>query len=257
MRHFAMTGIVTASWMPWIISGSDIRATPPWTRMSAGTRSSAMTATAPASSAIFACSALTTSMMTPPFSISARPLFTRIVPYSAMRGVYRATLGLEAALRSVQVLRIRRHRPHEDGVPLGLQDVRQVRLVLRRREPLEGVLRVGDVVGALRERDRHLVAVRSRCDEAAVRCNRRDKADLRRRGRDVGEALSAEAGRGALRRVRLRRTDAAARGDEHRDQQKREGAPHPPTVAARSDMLRAWSLGRRSCKGVSMSTSSR
>ena len=37
-----------------IMSGSLIRETPPCARMSAGTRSSAMTATAPASSAIFA-----------------------------------------------------------------------------------------------------------------------------------------------------------------------------------------------------------
>ena len=63
-----------------------MRATPPSARMSAGTRSSAITATAPDASAIFAWSALTTSMITPPLSISARPLFTRIVPYSAMRG---------------------------------------------------------------------------------------------------------------------------------------------------------------------------
>ena len=61
-----------------------MRATPPWARMSAGTRSSAMTATAPASSAIFACSASTTSMITPPFSISASPLLTRIVPIWCM-----------------------------------------------------------------------------------------------------------------------------------------------------------------------------
>ena len=54
MRAFAMTGIVTAAWMPLIIDGSLIRATPPSRRMSAGTRSSAMTAAAPASSAIFA-----------------------------------------------------------------------------------------------------------------------------------------------------------------------------------------------------------
>src|SRR3954463_5785175 len=80
MRAFAMTGIETASTMPAIRSGSLILATPPWARMSAGTRSSAMTATAPASSAIFAWSAVTTSMMTPPFSISARPRFTRLVP---------------------------------------------------------------------------------------------------------------------------------------------------------------------------------
>ena len=57
-----------------------MRATPPCTRMSAGTRSSAMTATAPASSAILACSGVTTSMITPPFSISAIPRFTRAVP---------------------------------------------------------------------------------------------------------------------------------------------------------------------------------
>ena len=39
-----------------------------------------MTATAPASSAIFACSGFTTSMMTPPFIISANPVFTFSVP---------------------------------------------------------------------------------------------------------------------------------------------------------------------------------
>src|SRR5687767_8243905 len=66
----------------WTLVGSAIRATPPSARMSAGTRSSAMTATAPASSAILACSAVVTSMMTPPLSISARPDFTRNVPVS-------------------------------------------------------------------------------------------------------------------------------------------------------------------------------
>src|SRR3954471_5060405 len=84
MRALAMTGIVTASWMPLMSNGSDMRATPPSRRMSAGTRSSAITAAAPASSAIFACSASTTSMITPPLSISASPLLTRIVPYSAI-----------------------------------------------------------------------------------------------------------------------------------------------------------------------------
>ena len=52
IRAFAMTGIVTVSMISLIIFGSDMRATPPCTRMSAGTRSSAMTATAPASSAM-------------------------------------------------------------------------------------------------------------------------------------------------------------------------------------------------------------
>src|SRR5215207_2957540 len=87
MRAFAMTGIVTASWISTIFVGSAIRATPPSLRMSAGTRSRAMTATAPASSAIRACSAVVTSMITPPFSISARPLFTRMVPSSAMPSI--------------------------------------------------------------------------------------------------------------------------------------------------------------------------
>src|SRR4051794_20156162 len=75
-----MTGIDTAETMPSIMSGSLMRATPPWARMSAGTRSSAMTATAPASSAILACSGVTTSMITPPLSISAMPRLTRAVP---------------------------------------------------------------------------------------------------------------------------------------------------------------------------------
>ena len=63
-----------------------MRATPPRARMSAGTRSSAMTATAPASSAIFAWSAVTTSMITPPLSISARPRLTRAVPVTWLLG---------------------------------------------------------------------------------------------------------------------------------------------------------------------------
>ena len=80
MRALAMTGIVTAAMIESIMSGSLMRATPPSRRMSAGTRSSAITATAPASSAILACSASMTSMMTPPLSISAMPRLTRAVP---------------------------------------------------------------------------------------------------------------------------------------------------------------------------------
>src|SRR5580693_6842414 len=80
IRHLAMTGMDTAAMMPSTMSGSLIRATPPWARMSAGTRSSAITATAPASSAILAWSGVTTSMITPPLSISAMPRFTRAVP---------------------------------------------------------------------------------------------------------------------------------------------------------------------------------
>src|SRR4051812_4383978 len=68
--------------MPTIISGSDMRATPPSLRMSAGTRSSATTDTAPAASAILASSGVTTSMITPPLSISASPVLTRRVAVS-------------------------------------------------------------------------------------------------------------------------------------------------------------------------------
>src|SRR5436189_2852490 len=82
MRALAMTGMVTAFWISWIFFTGDMRATPPSLRMSEGTRSSAITDAAPASSAILACSALVTSMMTPPFSISAKPDFTRKVPVS-------------------------------------------------------------------------------------------------------------------------------------------------------------------------------
>ncbi len=75
-----MTGMLTASIMLTIMAGSLMRATPPCLRMSAGTRSSAITEQAPASSAILACSGVTTSMMTPPFNIWARPRFSSSVP---------------------------------------------------------------------------------------------------------------------------------------------------------------------------------
>src|SRR2546429_2725660 len=77
MRHLAITGIDTAAMISRIFLGEAIRATPPSARICAGTRSSAITATAPAFSAMTACSALVTSMMTPPLSISARPVFRR------------------------------------------------------------------------------------------------------------------------------------------------------------------------------------
>src|SRR5436190_280515 len=41
MRALAMTGMVTAALIPSIMAGSDIRATPPSRRMSAGTRARA------------------------------------------------------------------------------------------------------------------------------------------------------------------------------------------------------------------------
>src|SRR5579875_594663 len=79
-----------------IMSGSLIRATPPCARISAGTRSSAITATAPASSAILACSGVTTSMITPPLSISAMPRLTRAVPVCLSDSSERAVAPLSA-----------------------------------------------------------------------------------------------------------------------------------------------------------------
>jgi hypothetical protein len=76
MRDLAMTGMVTHALMESIMSGSDMRATPPSRRMSAGMRSSAITATAPASSAMRASAGDVTSMITPPLSILARPALT-------------------------------------------------------------------------------------------------------------------------------------------------------------------------------------
>ena len=105
MRALAMTGIETAALMPSIISGSLIRETPPSRRMSAGTRSSAITAQAPASSAILACSGVTTSMITPPLSISARPRLTGNEPVRRPR-----TTGLMSRARSCPHRTDRRQR---------------------------------------------------------------------------------------------------------------------------------------------------
>src|SRR5712691_929649 len=77
MRTLAITGIVTVAMISRITLIEAMRATPPSLRISEGTRSRAITAHAPAFSAILACSAFVTSMITPPLSISARPTFTR------------------------------------------------------------------------------------------------------------------------------------------------------------------------------------
>src|SRR5947208_5568218 len=142
MRHFAMTGIVTASWISWILSGLDMRATPPSRRMSAGTRSSAITATAPASSAIFACSALTTSMITPPLSISASPLLTRIVPISAMRVMLPGQKGLDGVPKSDRLLQVREVPGAVDHDDLGARN-RRPRIAGGRRAADE-VVAAGD-----------------------------------------------------------------------------------------------------------------
>src|SRR3989440_7951422 len=77
MRTLAITGMVTVAMISRITLIDAMRATPPSLRISEGTRSNAITAHAPAFSAILACSAFVTSMITPPLSISARPTFTR------------------------------------------------------------------------------------------------------------------------------------------------------------------------------------
>src|SRR5688500_2805577 len=123
MRALAMTGIVTAALMPSISAGSAMRATPPSERMSAGTRSRAMTATAPDSSAMPACSAVVTSMITPPFSISARPPLTRIVPSSAMAPSVARALRPQAIRDGQQVVLVRREAPDHRHVAETAEDV--------------------------------------------------------------------------------------------------------------------------------------
>src|SRR5271156_122370 len=107
MRTLAITGIETVSMISRMMRGAAMRATPPSLRMSEGTRSSAITAHAPADSAILACSALVTSMITPPFSISAKPTFTRhrlsfimsMIFLSCLNQEFRFDLALLRALR--------------------------------------------------------------------------------------------------------------------------------------------------------------
>src|SRR5205823_5600021 len=109
MRHLAMTGMVTASMIDLIRSGSDIRATPPSLRMSAGTRSRAITAQAPASCAMRACSGVTTSMITPPLSIWASPALTLNDPFTDLS-------PLRAPLPSVTFEILRRARDTSAGL---------------------------------------------------------------------------------------------------------------------------------------------
>jgi len=80
MRALAMTGMDTASWISLILSGSAMRTTPPALRISEGMRSRAMTAMAPAFSAMRAWVALVTSMMTPRGFIHAKSRLDAFVP---------------------------------------------------------------------------------------------------------------------------------------------------------------------------------
>src|SRR5215211_6222074 len=102
MRAFAMTGIVTASWISLITPGFAIRATPPAARMSAGTRSSAITATAPASSAI--------------------PRLTRNVALSAISPNIEGPGGSLLQLESANAVLERRLVTRVDAMGQGLDD---------------------------------------------------------------------------------------------------------------------------------------
>src|SRR5919198_1054784 len=200
-----MTGIDTASWISRILSGSAMRATPPSRRMSAGTRSSAMTAQAPASSAMRACSAVVTSMITPPLSISASPLFTRIVPISAIAPILaRGPCLAQTAAHRVGLRGRRLGVPVDDGVALEVEERAQA-------APLElvrggaPVARDEDVRVVLRvpEGDREDLAVARRAERPGRRAAR-DEVERRRVDDDVQAAL-AQARGGRLQRVVARR----------------------------------------------------
>src|SRR5881392_734588 len=174
-----MTGMLTASWISTILSGSAMRATPPSARMSAGTRSSAMTATAPASSAIRACSAVVTSMITPPFSISARPLFTRIVPMSVTNAIL-----LKARADEILLGCRRLGQPEDDGVPFEVEQRVQALAPVRRRGTLVVFDEESRVVARVPERDRERFPVLLRA-ERSVRRRLGHEVEVRRVCRDT------------------------------------------------------------------------
>src|SRR5207248_6558031 len=122
-----------------------------------GTRSRAMTATAPASSAIRACSAVVTSMITPPFSISARPLFTRIVPISAIAAI----LATEAAANGVRLRGVRLRPPVDERVALEVEQRAKPAAGSRRRgRPPVALLHQLRVVLGVPEEDEEALAVK-------------------------------------------------------------------------------------------------
>ena len=172
-----------------------MRATPPSRRMSAGTRSSAMTAAAPASSAIFACSALTTSMITPPLSISARPAFTRNVASSliAPRRIARRVAHVRSWPMAIDPADL--IGPDETAFTLDLTPA-QLKVVARRAEDDAAT------TSGTRSRDVHRVLheiLAKLPDEASIRAINLDAGRLARppaRGRAARR----------LRRLRARRS---------------------------------------------------
>src|SRR5919197_2442003 len=120
-----MTGIDTASWISRILSASAMRA----------------------------CSAVVTSMITPPFSISASPLFTRIVPISAIGAILAFGPCLaETAADGVGLGRGGLRVPVDDRVPFEVEERAQAaalevvrgRAPVARDEDVRVVLRVPD-----------------------------------------------------------------------------------------------------------------
>src|SRR3954465_5428674 len=150
MRHLAITGIETASWISRILSGSAMRATPPCARMSAGTPSTPIPAPAPASPGTRACSAVVTSMITPPLSISARPVLTRSVPISIAASLARTDRAVEAAQEELLVLLRRPVRERDDRVRAADPPAKDRRPV---GEALHSLERLPRVRAALPERD--------------------------------------------------------------------------------------------------------
>src|SRR6185312_5592018 len=199
-----------------------MRATPPSARMSAGTRSSAITATAPASSAIRACSAVVTSMMTPPLSISARPLLSLLVPLSAIAPILAS--AFEAAVDRVDLLLRRCDRPEQHGVFVHAHHVGDVRPKLRRGEDAEGVLEPGGGIRVLAEGDADRVARMVR-EQAAVRGVALDDSELRRVGRHVVMELVAQA-LGRRRSLVDGRLAVTAGREDGQEQEDWERPPH-------------------------------
>mmetsp|Transcript_5597 Transcript_5597/g.12946 ORF Transcript_5597/g.12946 Transcript_5597/m.12946 type:complete len:459 (+) Transcript_5597:373-1749(+) len=123
MRDLAITGSDVAAITSLIIFGSDIRATPPSRLMSAGMRSSAMTAHAPALSAMRACSPSTTSMITPPCWKTGKARLTAVVPTPSSYGVgcHGALLvggGSASEVVSTPATLLRKNASHESSLEI-------------------------------------------------------------------------------------------------------------------------------------------
>src|SRR4051812_5772553 len=245
MRAFAITGIDTASWISAILVGSAIRATPPSRRMSAGTRSSAITDAAPASSAMRASWALTTSMITPPLSISARPALTRNVPVS-FTGAMVARRGRNSGEPGENSLRdaLRYGRP--DPVRRDPPAVRRVLPLAEGRRPVHrGPSRGGGLShgGGARTPGQHLELYRRALRPgprlrgvpgAPGRRPRRVPAPARERRHDRARPPAPLPHRPNRVRGRPRRRPRERRGDRPPGGPRRGGGRRRPSVARRA-----------------------